>query len=188
MCHNAAAWAACLECAQIDEQIPANVWDNFETAPLHDESDDMAVSFASEHDRTQEISEFSLLHNTVSTPEGMEEDITFSMDISTIEPNSVADLEALANSTALDAKIDALVSFFNKLITFDTIDTNNKLLQDVVPPMGIVAKSVAFITNLEPDPYFHPHEDPNANLISPCLFLLVNSVFMVKMTNPFCST
>ncbi|KAL7556487.1 hypothetical protein ACA910_009051 [Epithemia clementina (nom. ined.)] len=122
----------------------------------------MIVLFASEHDRSQEILEFSLLHNTVSTPEDMEADITFTMDISTIKTNSVADLEAWANSTALDANIDALVPFFNNLNTFDTMDTDDELLLDVVPPMDIVTEAITFITN--PDPDHYSHEDPNASV------------------------
>ncbi|KAL7556520.1 hypothetical protein ACA910_000983 [Epithemia clementina (nom. ined.)] len=163
ICHDAAAWAARLNSAQLNDQIPTDFWDNFETAPLHDESDDMEVLFASEHDHPQEVSEFSLLHNTVSTPANVEANITFTTDISTIGPTSVADLKVWANATALDAKLEALVPFFNDLNTFDTMDTNDKFLQDVKPPMDIVAEPVASITNPDPDPFFHPDDNASAS-------------------------
>ncbi|KAL7580201.1 hypothetical protein ACA910_012949 [Epithemia clementina (nom. ined.)] len=134
MCHNATAWAACFNSAQIDEQIPVDFWDNFNTAPLHNESDNMDVLFTSEQAHPQEVSEFSVLHNTMLTPANVYADLTFTMDISSIEPTSIADLDVWANSTTLDAKLDALVPFFDNLNTCATMDTNNKSLHDVKPP------------------------------------------------------
>ncbi|KAL7576763.1 hypothetical protein ACA910_005677 [Epithemia clementina (nom. ined.)] len=163
MCHNAAAWASRFDSAQIEEQIPLDFWDNFDTASLHNESDNMDILFASEQAHPPEVLEFSFLHNTVLTSANVDADLTFTTDISSIKPTSVADLEVWANSTALNAKLDALVPFFNNLNTFDTMDTDDKSLRNVNSPMDFVSELVAFVTNPAPDPSFPPADNASAS-------------------------
>ncbi|KAL7574761.1 hypothetical protein ACA910_017324 [Epithemia clementina (nom. ined.)] len=123
----------------------------------------MDVSFTSKQAHPHEASEFSLLHNTVSTPADVDADLTFTTDISSIEPTSVADLDNWAHSTVLDAELDALVPFFDDLNTFDTMDTNDESLHNVEPPMNLVAEPVAFVTNPAPDPSFSPAYNASAS-------------------------